>query len=282
VQPRTQFLQLPGLRLRYLDEGAGEALLLIHGSYGSLFHWQANVAALAAELRVIAMDLPGFGGSVSAPRDAGIDFFADSVIRLAAGLGIFRFSVAAFSFGALVGARLALAQPACVRRLILVSPPLQPTPSAEAAAIQDAVAAAAREQSLAASVELMVSRLLLCDARRQTAEVKARVLDDLRRTRFRARPLVQASDLAADLAGVSCPVLVLLGANDPFFRGDLDAAAHKITSAQPAATVQVVDNAAHWLCFDSPDAANGAALRFLRQDVSGRSESGNERQVPQR
>lgn len=62
--PAPRKVELDGRLLRYFDRGEGDpALLLIHGFGGDLNNWLFNHEALAAERRVIALDLPGHGES---------------------------------------------------------------------------------------------------------------------------------------------------------------------------------------------------------------------------
>ena len=49
------------LRVRYVDAGRGESVLLIHGLRGSIESWTHNIDDLAKRFRVVAVDLPGFG-----------------------------------------------------------------------------------------------------------------------------------------------------------------------------------------------------------------------------
>jgi pimeloyl-ACP methyl ester carboxylesterase len=55
-----------GVKIRYLDEGKGEPVVLIHGLFSStLINWQLPrvVKELAKDHRVIALDLSGHGFS---------------------------------------------------------------------------------------------------------------------------------------------------------------------------------------------------------------------------
>ncbi|MEC9465652.1 MAG: alpha/beta hydrolase [Myxococcota bacterium] len=49
--------------IRYLEGGAGETILLIHGFGGDKDHWTRLARHLTDDYRVIAIDLPGFGES---------------------------------------------------------------------------------------------------------------------------------------------------------------------------------------------------------------------------
>jgi len=61
---KENFIEVEGLSIRYLEEGGGPPVLLLHGaSLGSSADvWTGNLSGLAAHgLRVIACDQPGFG-----------------------------------------------------------------------------------------------------------------------------------------------------------------------------------------------------------------------------
>ena len=52
-----------GLEVSYIDIGEGDPVLLLHGWGCTADHWRGVIAALGEEHRVIAADIPGFGGS---------------------------------------------------------------------------------------------------------------------------------------------------------------------------------------------------------------------------
>ena len=53
-------LSVPGARLRYRDEGAGPAVVFVHGWTLDLDMWEPQ-APLAAQLRLVRFDRRGFG-----------------------------------------------------------------------------------------------------------------------------------------------------------------------------------------------------------------------------
>jgi pimeloyl-ACP methyl ester carboxylesterase len=62
--PVTQLWQWHGLSIRYQSAGTKDApVLLIHGFGASSDHWHKNISALAGNHRVYAIDLVGFGQS---------------------------------------------------------------------------------------------------------------------------------------------------------------------------------------------------------------------------
>ncbi|WP_338101307.1 alpha/beta hydrolase [Psychrobacillus vulpis] len=58
-------LQINESKVTYRDEGEGEAILLIHGFCGSSEYWNNIIPELKNMFRVLAIDLPGHGGSAA-------------------------------------------------------------------------------------------------------------------------------------------------------------------------------------------------------------------------
>ncbi|MDE0006723.1 MAG: alpha/beta hydrolase [Gammaproteobacteria bacterium] len=112
------FLAVGGGNLYYEVEGAGDALVLIHGGLGSLRMWDFQARALAASYRVIRSDLRGFGRSTT--EHVEFAYWAD-IAALLGHLGVDRAHVVGQSIGGKVALDLALARPACVATLTSVA-----------------------------------------------------------------------------------------------------------------------------------------------------------------
>jgi pimeloyl-ACP methyl ester carboxylesterase len=119
-----KFLEVGGLRVRYVDSGgSGRPLLLMHGLGGAIESWTNNIGELAnKELRVVALDLPGFGFSDKPKMSYTIKFYADFVAKFAKALNVAPLAVAGSSLGGHVACELAITHPNVVSRLILTSP----------------------------------------------------------------------------------------------------------------------------------------------------------------
>ena len=63
-----------GTDTQYLEAGAGPPLLLLHGHEQSATSWRWVIPALARTHRVLAVSLPGNGGTAPAVGDHGSDF----------------------------------------------------------------------------------------------------------------------------------------------------------------------------------------------------------------
>jgi len=58
---QSKFIPVNGMQVHYRDEGAGELVLLIHGTASSLHTWDQWTQQLKTDYRVVRLDLPGFG-----------------------------------------------------------------------------------------------------------------------------------------------------------------------------------------------------------------------------
>lgn len=113
--PADQFFDSNGVRIRYVEQGSGPAIVLMHGYTGSADrHFLANgvFANLAKDHRAIGIDLRGHGRS-GKPHDAKAygEEMARDVVRLLDHLKIQRAHVAGYSLGAFIAGRLATLHP---------------------------------------------------------------------------------------------------------------------------------------------------------------------------
>lgn len=121
--PSSRTLVVAGRRTHVVDAGRGRAVLLLHGFLHSSYTWRQAVEGLAARGRVIAPCLPGFGWSGREPLDGSLTGYADWLRRLLDTLGVDRLELAVgSSLGGAILLELALAEPARVGELLLVSP----------------------------------------------------------------------------------------------------------------------------------------------------------------
>lgn len=122
--PPLRAFDLDGARLTYTDEGpaAAPAVVALHGIPGSVRDFRYLGAALAPRLRLVRLDLPGFGGS--APIPAGVRSLegrARAVRALADHLGLGRYAVLGHSMGGASAMVAAARDPQRVTRLVLVN-----------------------------------------------------------------------------------------------------------------------------------------------------------------
>jgi pimeloyl-ACP methyl ester carboxylesterase len=115
--------EVRGHRLFYREAGPLEApvLVLLHGFPTSSFMFRNLIPQLADRWRLIAPDLLGFGHSDAPPAgefDYTFDALADLTRDLLAGLGVERYAMYVQDYGAPIGWRLALRDPAAVTAIV--------------------------------------------------------------------------------------------------------------------------------------------------------------------
>jgi pimeloyl-ACP methyl ester carboxylesterase len=117
-------LQTPRVELRVTEVGNGEPTLFLHGFSLCSAHWAPLMGQLPS-LRIIAIDMPGHGGS------DGVDFsgvnlrrwFKDMLTGCLDELGLDSVHVVGHSQGAFIGLGLALDAPERVRSLVAIGTP---------------------------------------------------------------------------------------------------------------------------------------------------------------
>jgi pimeloyl-ACP methyl ester carboxylesterase len=106
---------------REAGSNASPAILLLHGFPTSSHMFRNLIPALADRYHVVAPDLPGFGFSDAPHRDQfryTFDGLAKSVDSFTQAVGLDRFAIYVFDYGAPVGFRLALAHPERITAVI--------------------------------------------------------------------------------------------------------------------------------------------------------------------
>ena len=101
--------------IAFLEKGEGEPLLLIHGVGLNAEAWGPQIEALSDTHRVIALDMPGHGGSALTGGE--LAAYVAQAVTLLDALGIPSANVVGHSMGGLVAIGLALAHPGRVLRL---------------------------------------------------------------------------------------------------------------------------------------------------------------------
>jgi pimeloyl-ACP methyl ester carboxylesterase len=115
--------QVDGIEIFYREAGArnAPAVLLLHGFPTSSHMFRNLIPALADRYHVIAPDLPGFGFTQSPDRTQfkyTFENLARVVGKFTETLGLHRFAIYVFDYGAPVGLRLALAHPERITAII--------------------------------------------------------------------------------------------------------------------------------------------------------------------
>jgi len=94
--------EVDGLRLHYVVEGRGPAVIFVHGLGGFAESWRHNVRPLAGRATVFAVDLPGFGDSAKPRTRYRLGYFANALRGFMDALGLAQASLVGHSLGGAV------------------------------------------------------------------------------------------------------------------------------------------------------------------------------------
>ena len=103
----------------YSDTGKGRVVVLLHGFLGSHAIWESCIKNLSKSYRVIAIDLPGHGGTACFGYAHSMDLMAKCVKSVLDGLKLKRFVIIGHSMGGYVGLAFADLFPDHLRGLCL-------------------------------------------------------------------------------------------------------------------------------------------------------------------
>lgn len=238
-----------------------EQIVLLHGFTGTRRAWDGVIAALDAGERylpALALDLPGHGDAADAPRPITVAGCVEHVLARAPE----RFALCGYSLGGRVALRVALAAPARVSRLVLISTSPGIDDEAERAARLDADLRLADEleaEPFAQFIERWRTQPLFAGEPPRAAEL-ARA--DMRRNRpdalaaaLRGLGPGAVEPLWDRLGELSMPVTVVAGERD----GKYVAIARRMKSSLPVGRLTILAGG-HGLLLENPQGVAQALL----------------------
>jgi 2-succinyl-6-hydroxy-2,4-cyclohexadiene-1-carboxylate synthase len=251
-----------GLVLRAEVLGEGAPVLLLHGFSGSVEAWGDRILrGLAQTHRVIAVDLPGHGGSDAplAPARYALPSVVEDLSLLLSALGVQRAHWIGYSMGGRVALGAALLAPERVHRLVLesASPGLASDEERGARRAQDEELARRIERD---GIEAFVDGWAALPLFRSQQRLPRLVLDAERRRRLKNAPRALATCLRGlgtgvqpsfwgRLGEVRAPVLLLTGEEDAKFGG----IARAMSASIPECQALVIPSAGHAVHLEAPE-----------------------------
>jgi len=121
MQTKTNLARVNGVELGYQVFGHGKPVILLHGGFGSIEMFGANIELLAKGHQVVGVDLQSHGRSPAANREMRFESMADDIAALIKELGLGKTAIMGFSLGGGVALRAAIQHPDAVDRVVLVS-----------------------------------------------------------------------------------------------------------------------------------------------------------------
>ena len=204
-----------GTAIRYVVEGAGPPIMLIHGVGSNLESWEAIAALLVPHYRVIRLDLRGHGRSGRITTCTLQDFVDDALLVLDAQRVISTHFVG-FSLGGMIAQAFVLQHPARVDRLAFISAIAGRTP-----AERDAVLGRAkkvREDGIASVADAADQRWFTDAFRAANPDLIRKRLEELKANDHAsyaaAYEVFATGDLGDRIRAIRHKTLIVTGEND--------------------------------------------------------------------
>jgi len=261
-----QTLTLHGHSIRYVQQGSGPVLLLIHGMAGALDTWRSVVEPLARHATVLAVDLPGHGSSSPGGGDYSLGSLATFLRDVLLALGHERVTLVGHSLGGGIAMQFSYQFPEMTERLVLVSSGglgLEVNPVLRAASLPGAdlflslTAGAIKRASGFTGRVLRAGHVRPTPGLEELARSYSSLADPDRRSAFLAtvRSVVGISGQtvgAGDRLHLASeiPVQLIWGADDPIIPVQHGQAAHELL---PHATLAVFDGVRHFPQVEAPE-----------------------------
>lgn len=263
-------IAIHGCQYAYLDQGRGIPWLLIHGFPLDHRMWLPVVQRISSQVRVIAPDLRGFGQS-KAPVASVVPMaeFADDLAALLDALNIRHPAViCGLSMGGYIAFEFWRRHKERVAGLVLCDTrAASDTP--DAARVREATAQRVLKEGPSFLADSMLPRLLAPTTLQQQPGIAEQIRQQIMASNREAVAaaalgMAQREDMQPVLAEITCPTLVLVGAEDV-----ISPPAEMRTIAEAIRNAQFVEiaEAGHLAPLEKPGPVADAFLDFLRRAV---------------
>jgi flavin reductase (DIM6/NTAB) family NADH-FMN oxidoreductase RutF/pimeloyl-ACP methyl ester carboxylesterase len=249
--------------IAWLERGEGEALLLIHGVGLNAEAWAPQMAALSESHRVIALDMPGHGGSALAGPELW-DYVAQATALLDH-LGLAAANVVGHSMGGLVAIGLALSHPDRVLRLGVLNSVHERKPEARQAV--EARAAEIAACGTCGDIEQPIRRWLGAGDTPLHQQLRGWLSAIDPAAYARAYRVFATGDrlFSGRLGALQMPALFATGADDPNSTPQM---AEAMAAAVPRGKAAVLPGQRHMMNLVDPQGTNRLIRDLLSQPLS--------------
>lgn len=237
-------------------------LVLSHSLACSTRMWDPQIEALKGEYRILAYDTRGHGASDAPGGAYTLDMLADDLKALLDHLGIASANYCGLSMGGMIGQTFALKYPGVFAKFALADTTCRYP--AEAAPVWAERIRTAEAHGMAPLAQPTLERWFTAPFR----EKNPGVVDAIRKL-ILATPVagyvgcshaLPKINLTARLKDIRCPILVIVGADDP---GTPVSMAREIHDNAPGSKLVVLPQAAHLANLEQPEGFTRALREFL-------------------
>lgn len=279
-----QYVEVNGIRLRYIKTGRGPVLVLLHTLRTQLDLFEKVVPELAGDFTVYALDLPGHGYSDIPAVKYDAEFFADAVEGFLEALNLNDVMLAGVSIGGAIPLIVAARRNSRITRVVAINPYdyVQGQGMARGSLSARLVVMAAGIPVLGETVMRLRNMFIMknvfeggvSDPRSIPPQLlKEMYLTGNRKGHYRAlinllRNAESWQSATRNYARIKVPVLFLWGDQD-WARPDEREQDHRLV---PGASMVTVERGGHFLPLDRPD----EVIRYLREFYRHTASSGGQ------
>ena len=250
--------------IHYQQQGAGRAVVFLHGYPLDSRIWDEQVKGLAAVARVIAPDLPGFGKSLPPVRFT-VESMADKVHEFLAGIGALPCVLGGLSMGGYISLAFARKYRNDLAGLMLIDTRAD-ADNDQARAARNKSIELVRSAGAEAIADQMLPKLLGDGTRSKRPDIVNRLNDILSECHpptieYALGALRDRLDQTMFLPSISVPTLVVVGQHDVITP---PAVAQGMRDAIPGAILAVIPSAGHMPPMEQPTQFNDAVAAFVR------------------
>ena len=252
-----------GIDINYAVSGRGPWLTLGHSLACDLSMWEPQLAALEPHFTVLRYDTRGHGQSSAPPGAYTWEMLCGDALALFDALQIEATHFVGLSMGGMIAQHLALQAPQRIRSLVLAD--TSSGYSAAAAAVWPERLRLVAERGTAPLIESILQRWFTAPFRAAHPEIMARIGALIGATPaagyIGCGQAIARLDLSDRLQQITCPTLVLVGAEDS---GTPPEMARLIAAGIRGARLEIIADAAHLSNIEQSERFNHLLLNFLR------------------
>ncbi len=260
----TLRLSSSGRTVTLREKGVGAPVLLIHGVGMQSAAWGPQIDALRHTHRVIAIDMPGHGGSTSLPEGSDLNAYVAWCHEVVLALDLGPVNIAGHSMGALIAGGFAVDHPELTSRACLINGVYCRDAAARAAVIDRA----GQIKTGAFDLQTPLARWFGdSDADIAARDHVAGWLSavDLAGYATAYQAFAQGdATYAAQYAHITCPFVALTGGDDPNSTPDMSRA--MVADASHGHAI-VIDKHRHMVTLTAPDVVNAHLAAWLKMPI---------------
>lgn len=251
------------ITMAYIEQGTGPTVVLIHGLGSCKEDWEAQIPALAAHYRVLAVDLRGHGQSDKPKNGYSIKQLAEDIRAFLEAMQCNKVHLIGFSLGGMTALQFAVTYPERLNSLVIIN--------ATSSVVLDNWPTRKMFWTRLLTIQLMgVKRMAKVIATNNfPAPEQAEIRDKLERqfasnnkqAYFRSTRAIMHWDVRPWLNRITCPVLAISSDKDytPVSLKQTD-----LVNAVPNGQLIVINDARHLVPMEQPKALNQVLLNWLQ------------------